>query len=657
MIRWNQLLKLMRPVLNKKLFVLLVVSILLTACTTRNDYRVKDYLSDLSKAAGIYFGNDNAEMLSALEKWQIYELTDNKKLNEQLDYEYLALTLSRMLNHEEPGLSAMIQAGWFPYYTKPKDNVDKQKAQAYITRIVNEWNDPQLSNEFSGNLKEDIKELNRYYLEDNQLFADKELESGDLVYLENDDLYVVIEKEEAGFYAYRLAEMEDIYEDFHFSGSQETDLGEAIDIPYGEVSYQAVTIKNVTQLAAKKQNNLYKTFSTDGYEVAYSISSSGVSVRITKEIADHSSAYFDFTISDIKPSYNYEYVDGHLENAFFKVNFKTVDELGMSNGHYLKYIADLEELDNKSFLSGLTSIVKKNSKDIETTIRICQIKTPIPNVPTAYLNLDLLARIYVSGKVELLVSNSYELGFEKKGEAFRLLGNAERDIDGIVAANSKAVIGVNFNIEAAGSRLLDIEADAGLQAAVSATLHCFDDRGKLKSEKSDLPYDGLQELSKANSDVGVCGDLSFNYVLDVTFNTSATKLAKMGFTRTKTFLNKKNQVFDNLTHIENNTFVRYCTRKNRINNQVETDELKTDKLALYKYASVLKIGESYLVEISCLPTGYSAGDLCLKASNPEVVSTSGLLITGKAMGNSRVSVETNDGRYRAEINVLVSDAD
>lgn len=649
----------MRPVLNKLLRLLLVgvVSVTLTACTASETYRVRDYLFDLSKMAGIYFGSDNAEMLSALEDWQIYQQADGKKLSDPLDYDYLGLTISRMLNSEEEGLAALIEEGWLPYHTKPSEHVDKDKARAYISRIVNEWNDRQFAETYSGSLKADIKEVNRYYLVDNQLYTAMQLEAGDVVYLENDDRYVVISEAGAGYYSYQEAAIEDVYEELHFAGSQPLDLSEAIDIPYGEVIDNEPELSKVSQLAARRTNALRKSFSTEGYKIAYSISTSAISVRLTKEIDEQSSAYFDFTISDIKPSYNYEYVDGQLENAFFKVDFKTVDELGMSNGHYLKYIADLQELNDKDFLSGLKALVKKNSKDIEATVRICQIKTPLPNVPTAYLNMDLLARIYVSGKVELLVNNSYELGFEKKGKAFRLVGNAERDVDGIIAANSKAVLGLNFNIEAAGSRLLDIEADAGLQAQVATTLHCFDDRGKLKSEQSALPYDGLHELSQANSAVAVCGDLSFNYVLDVTFNTASTALAKLGFTRKQSFLNKNDQVFKNLTHIENNSFVRYCTRKNRMNDQVLTGELKTDKLTLYKYAVVLGKGESYLVEISSLPSGYQLSDLCLKAYKPEIVGVDGLLLSGKAMGNSRVAVETSDGLYRAEINVLVSDAD
>ena len=110
----------------------------------------------------------------------------------------------------------------------------------------------------------------------------------------------------------------------------------------------------------------------------------------------------------------------------------------------------------------LESLIDPVSDKIDTSIPICRIKTPIPNIPAADLCLDVLLKIAASGKIELLISNSFELGFETKNGQVRYINDHSSNVDTIIQASGKAAMGLNVALEALSCRLADMELDGGI---------------------------------------------------------------------------------------------------------------------------------------------------------------------------------------------------
>ena len=121
-------------------------------------------------------------------------------------------------------------------------------------------------------------------------------------------------------------------------------------------------------------------------------------------------------------------------------------------------------------------------------------------------------------------------------------------------------------------------------------------------------------------------------------------------------LDEKNQVFKNKSHIENFVFVDKCTRKDRLKtNKDNSGPINADKILLNKYSKVIKLGESYQIEIKGLPGKYSLNDLEYSSKDNSVVTVNNGVVYGVKKGASEVVISTKDHKYSASINVLVSE--
>ena len=203
---------------------------------------------------------------------------------------------------------------------------------------------------------------------------------------------------------------------------------------------------------------------------------------------------------------------------------------------------------------------------------------------------------------------------------------------------------------------MDIEADLGIKAKVGTTLHLYDEEGNHEKLNVDEAYSTYDDLAKENRDVKVCGDLSLNWMLKLRFNTPKTVLSKLGMSFDIELLDEKNQVFKNKSHIENFVFVDKCTRMDRLKtNKNDSGPINADKILLNKYSKVIKIGESYQIEIKGLPSKYSLNDLEYSSKDNSVVTVNNGVVYGIKKGASEVVVSTKDHKYSASINVLVSE--
>ena len=645
----------MHQTLSKRIINCLAVMMFLitcTSCKTVEPYIIRDYLKELAVRSGINDGT--SDYIVDLQNWNVIKEEDVTIIDQNLDYLFLAKTIGRLIENNEDYLQNLKDKKWIKNSAREDDLVNSEKAIEIIDRAVEVINNQVFEDKYEIDTKDEIYELDDYSFENNVIYSNKKYEIGDIVYLKDENEYKKIVGFVTDGYKVEDASYEDFIESLNLQGSFEVDMDEAIDIPYGEVIEESSLYVNNkrTTLASKPKR---KTFNSEGFRISYSFNSSGIDAHISKNVKGVN-AFFDVSLSGIRPTYKWNYKNGNIEEAYFKVDYKASEELGASIGKYNKYYFDLKDKNASSFMNAAKSLIKTKDDEVEATIKICKIKTPIPNMPTVYFNIDVLVRIYTTGKVEIVLSNKNTTGLEIRNNHMRIINDSNKDIDFAIGGSSKACLGVNFNLEAAKKRLMDVEADIGARASVSTTVHLYDEDGNKKSEISELTYSSLDDISRENENVKVCGDVSLNWLLDLKLNTSKTLLSKFGFSKTKSILDEDNQILGNKTHIENGVFVDRCTRKDKFHSSdKETVTFNVDKILLDKYSVVVDIGKTYKIPIRALPEGYSFDNLSYSSVDYSVASVSKEgIISGNKMGACEIKIKTTDNKYSASINVLVS---
>lgn len=645
----------MRQILNKRLIeCLLIIVVLVTcySCKTKETYLKKDYLNLLSNEVGLSVDDD---YLTGLINFGVVKEEETINLDEELDYEFLSKTVGRLLDYEDDYLKHLKDDGLIKRNKKNKDFVSKEIAEDIIQKTKEIINNKEFNFVYEYKENDEIKEIEDYECYNGEsLISQNNYNIGDLIYLKDDDVYKKVLDKEENFYILEDPSFEEVYEDFKIENSYEINFDDAIDIPYGTLLNDEVYVNKTRELlSASKLSNV---FYEHGFRISYSFSGNSLSTHISKNV-NGINVFFDTTVSNVRPSYKWDYENNRLNEAYFKVDYNTVTELGVSSAKYKNYYLDFKNLDASSFLNAAKSTIKEKDDEVEANIKICEIKTPIPEIPSAYFNIEVLIKIYVSGKAEVVLSSSHVDGFEYKNGQLRLINDVDRDIDFKINASAKAALGLNFNLEAATKRLMDIELDAGIRAAVGTTLHLYDDEGNMSTMESGLPYGAVDELAKENNNIKVCGDLSLNWVMDVYLNTSKTLLYKFGLNYKKSILDKDNQVFGNMTHIENGVFVKACTRKNQFRlKDKEPSTTNIDKILLDKYAAVIKVNESYSIPIKNLPEGYSKNDLVYSSKDSSIATVNDGIVYGIKRGACEITISTSDSKYNAALNILVSDS-
>lgn len=641
----------MRIISNKILCIVTGVLLLIACSSCKNikHYRVGEYLNDLAYSTGVNLNLNEEDSFNSLKEFKVVQEDDIKLVNEDLNISFLKRTINNFINDDNK--TDYILLNIFNDIKKDNQLVNKEEAKLAIENLVEEINNPKFEDKTIVEEKDNIKHVKDG---DNGNY-----QIGDILYFEDLNEYRKIIDIVDGTYIFEKADFSEVYEKIDISGEYEIDFGNAEIIDFNdELTY----FDEPLEISNTYDNNLYNllgvkrhNFNKEGFNVAYTINSGTIDFRISKSINKGMTMYFDTSISSIKPTYKWDNSGDNLQ-AFFKVDFDMTNEIGVSSGKYNNYYLDFKNLDSSNLLSSLKKLNTK-SDVLEATIPICTIKTPIPNIPTAYFNIDVLAKFYLSGRVELLLKNEGSVGFEIKDNKFRLINDVEKDYDFTIGASARSVAGLNFNICSSDYRLMDIELDAGIRASVDCVLHLFDDEGNMSDEKIAEEYYALYDATKENENVALCGDLSLNWVMELNLNTSKSLLYKYGFTRKKTILDKSDQLFNNLTHIENFQFVKSCSHKNkkRIVKKENVQSLNSEKIILDKYSLVIIKGRSASLPIKSLPKGYSKEDLRYETSEKNVatVNKNGI-IDSQDLGTCKITIKTFDDKYEAYLNVLVS---
>ena len=588
---------------------------------------MKDFLNTLAERSGIGTGEDN---ISDLRNWGVK--IEEDELDRSFDYTDLSEKLTQLID-EGDDLESLKNKHIIDRNAKGKQIVLKKEGEDVIDRTVAYLNSRDFEPFFDYELKKQPKQ------------PDDELSDGDIVVM--DSGYRIVRKEGEEI-VYEDAGFEDVFSYFEIADSYYIDFEEAEVTPYGEEYVDTSYINEKFNLLASNNH----VFSNEGFRISYTLNKAGIDVHISRN-TDGVNIYGDLSLHNVKPVFKWLYEENDVRNCYFNLSFKTTEKLGGSIGRYGNYHLNLKDADASSFKSLISSIIEKQKDEVEATIPICQIKTPIPNIPTAFLNFDVLIKLYVSGKAEVVLYNSHCIGFETRDGNVRFINDTDRDLDAIIQASSKAALGLNVNLEAATFRIADIELDAGVRALVRSTIHLYDKNGELTSESSDYALSTLEELSDGNPDVKVCGDISLYYLLDLLINTSRSQMGKYGFSKTFNILDEDNQIFGNLSHIEDGHFVKKCTRNDRPV-LVGMNEVKSTRIVLDSYAEVLRRNETFKIEILALPEGYQNADLVYESADASVATVSSGIIRPVSPGSTRIIVHTSDNKYSAYINILVS---
>lgn len=609
-----------------KKFIICLTSILISvtcaSCKTDAPYLIKDYLNYLAINSGI----GNSEIIETnfedLLVWEVVEENDVERLNDSLDYQYLNKTLNVLIDDNNSNRS-LIDLGILDDDANEKRLVSKQEAEEIVDKVIDVINNKTFESKY-----------------------EYEINSDDSIYYDEDDCsYKIIGDSEI-----RDAQFDEVFSSFDISDSYVVDFSNAEVIPYQDEVDDVGYVNNKYTLLASKNH----VFNKDGFRISYSLNRAGISIHVSKDVNDMN-IFADLDIRNVKPNFKWTYEDNDFKNCYFNISFDTTEEFGISDGRYSKYYLKFKDLDSSSFSKMIKSMLLKEKNSSDAIIPICQIKTPFASIPSAYLNFDVLLKFSINGKIELVLYNNHNFGFEIKEGKSRFFYEHDDDFDGIARASGKACVGLNIGIDAATYRLCDIELDGGLKAEMKSTMHMYDSDGNMTSESINAPYSALEEMSKENPNLLICGDLSFYWVFDVILNTYRSVLYKMGFSKTINVLDEDNQVFGNLHHIENGQFVEKCTRKSKPNiNNNTIDVTAYDKITLNSYAEVLIKGETFKVEIKGLPKGYTEEDIRYLSLNENVASIDKGIIYGKDYGNAKMKIYTKDNKYNTYINVLVS---
>lgn len=628
----------LRTSIKKALICLVSILIIVTcaSCKAEDPYLVKDYLNYLANKSGIADSNDINDNFIQLCKWKVVLSSDSVKLQDQLDYAFMAKTICNLLQERNNPMDTLLSMHFIDKKCNESKKVSKQTAQELVDKAVDVINN------------REFLETYEYEYITNPKNTKSNLVEGDLYFDNEQDAYYIVSDVDEDTYTFRDATFEEVFSSLEIADTYIVNFDEAEIIPLQ--NEESAYINNKYKLLANKTH----VFNTDGYRISYSVSTSGIDVHVSKKV-DKTTLYLDTSINKVNPSFKWTYKKGDLKNCYFNVKFNTSTSLGATIGKYGNYYLKLKDKDAKGFMESIKSMVVPKADELEAVIPICQIKSPVPNIPFLYLNMVLGIKLYVSGKVEVVMLNSHNVGFEIRDGNSRFFYDHDDDLDTILRASTKSALALNLSLDEANLKLCDIELDGGIKSEVKSTIHLYDSDFNEETVASNIELSTLEDLSKDNPYIRVCGDLSLYWMIDLICNTSKTQLYKLGFTKTYNILDEDNQIFNNLHHIEDGKFVEKCTRKtNKVASQYNIEITASNKIVLNTYAEVIIVGNSFDIEVLDVPQGYSMSDIRYSSSDNSIASVEQGKIITHTPGSAKINVHTSDNKYNSYINVLVS---
>lgn len=447
-----------------------------------------------------------------------------------------------------------------------------------------------------------------------------------------------------------------------FSYTETTDVSGNSDIDFSKAQITDGNGKVIQESAlctspsVMSTNGYQKSFKVNGYTVTVHGYASGVSAEVNRTLSHGSKLYAAVKVNSVHCDYHFLSKEDSIKNAYFKVKFKSEEDLGLKNGAYKNLYGDFSKVETGNFIETLKSIYQEKKDETNDTLTLAKITVPLPGNPVMNLTLNLDLHMSTSGRVQITLSQENELGCEVKDGKIRLIKEQSAKADTVLKSDSKIQAGIRFALNMTSMNLCDIGLNAGAKASVKTTVHMYDSEGKSKSEVTDVPADVADEAASEAKDVMVCGDIDAKWLLNVKFNSSKSLMGKLGINRTISLLSdEQDNIFpDGKRHIENFKFVDHCTRGNRTISKTPEELKVTQLISLKDYSIAVHLGESVAFQIRGLPDGYTKDDLIYISGDSNVASTDGKgNVKGISSGSTVVTIKTKDDKHRTACSIMV----
>lgn len=675
MIIWKQRLMQMHRARTFKFFLTVVLLLSMTSCmkpSFDSNLTVDEWFKliidelDLELVDQTYIEyptNDSRsqQIIQTLAAWNILKAEDDFQLNAKLNNDLFAKTILRIsledqydhlqLAYEQKMISSM----------DPDGTILKEKALNILEEAVNKRNNQRFAMHYEITENPYIKPINKaQWLKDEIIILDKiQLFEDDIIKYKNQFYQISDLRYEEDKIIARTENCDPtkILEDIDISGSFELDLSQAEIVDDGTEGLISEHFSSANYALKPLALPFYKskTLNVNGYKIEINISNSQLVVNAQKSFAHGMDQYIKLTLNNIKPSFKFKMDNQKIKEGYFKIDFDTIASIGIKDGIAKDLYADFKNIDGSSFLNAATSLFKKQQDIVETTIPLCTIAIPIPQMPLVKLLAKLQLNIYASGRAELSLNSEHQMGMEIVNGNVRLINDHDHKCDFVIKATISTMMRIFFGLDVANMTLMDIYAEPGVKGLIQSQVHIFDSNNEQTIMQSQLPLDFLDTISSENEDILICGDIKAYLVLNVGINSSNSLLGKLNFKKHLSILNERNAplINDGKYHIENWHFVEKCTRNRILKPQKTLDIIDTTQIIIKDYSLIVAKGKSIKIQITGLPNGYSLDDLEYVVEKPCIsVDTNGM-VTGVERGSSIVTIQTKDKKYKIECHVLV----
>lgn len=455
-------------------------------------------------------------------------------------------------------------------------------------------------------------------------------------------------------------------------------------------------------------------FKVDGCKVEVAMKSDGLSAKIEMPMSKKDKSwvgYYEAEISNFEVTNKIDYSWFTLHSAEVKVDYTTKNTIGVKKEFVDEKAVYAPKWSNGNgqFLSNLKRSVWKNSDAKGAkTIKIGSIK--VASVGVASFSVDVYAKLKVDGTIEISCSETGCKGIEYKNGNCRVINTSDKDTDVKFKCKAEGTVSVAPTVNAFGFAIIGLEAEVGLGAEASLTLHLADAGNHLLQEMStsDLPpeavdsmeVEGLSaeaeeirkyaekqggtfecETSTVALHLDRCFDINIYFILKVGIpeGTLAGKLLKSTNIKDEwEIFGSKNAKICNL-HVENGDWAKafrnigFFTDKNQCtlkytpfdNTKEEEKETATENsnnsnvtvgevLVISDMKMVLEVGTTKIISVVQLPKEYELKDVVCSSSDKKVatIDKNGV-IKGISEGSTTIIVQTSDGKYSCACSITI----
>ena len=216
--------------------MVMLVSLTLASCKASEPYLTSDYINTLVRDSGLGKGENVDESIADL---IAFKIVDGEEYPEYLTYGYLALTLNNLIENDDTSVKSLKKKGIIKRVKADDELVNEKDALEAIEKAVSLINNKEIERKEEVTYKEEYKEIKVYEKDGAYLKTSANLKSGELVYLEEDDCFVIVTGFHNGAYLTREATFDEIFESLEISDNSELDLTKAIVV---ETDYDTVYV-------------------------------------------------------------------------------------------------------------------------------------------------------------------------------------------------------------------------------------------------------------------------------------------------------------------------------------------------------------------------------------------------------------------------------